>query len=365
MRPQRPAHTGISAPAAVILGVVVLLVCAVALLNLVNVPKVIFRPGPVYDTLGEVDGASVISVDGAQTYPTSGSLDFTTITVTGGPQFPVSAWDWIVAQVDPSTAVTDEEDVFPDNATPAQVREQNIELMQNSQEEAAVVALRATGEDVPEQVKVAQVLVGAPADGVLRADDEILEVDGTPISNAEEVREALQDFDPGTEVDLLVGRDGEERTIAVPTEEGEVPEGEDSGPTIVGVFLRPDFVLPFEVTIDAGNVGGPSAGLMFSLALYDTLTPGPLTGGADIAGTGTITSTGDVGGIGGIRQKMLGAQQSGADYFLAPAANCGEVVGHVPDGLTVTSVETFEQARTSVEAIAEGADDALPTCPIG
>jgi PDZ domain-containing protein len=111
------------------------------------------------------------------------------------------------------------------------------------------------------------------------------------------------------------------------------------------------------------DIGGPSAGLIFSLAVYDTLTPGPLTGGNDVAGTGSIDSDGKVGPIGGIRQKMFGAKDAGADWFLAPEANCSEVVGHVPDGLRVFAVSSFDEALEVVRAIGEGeATDGFPSC---
>lgn len=353
--PTRPAHTGISARAATALLLTVVLVTVVALLNLIEVPKVIYRPGPVYDTLGEVDGTAVITVEEAETFPTSGRLDFTTVTVSGGPRFPVTAWDYLTSYLDTSTTRADEADVFPPDVTADQIREQNVALMQNSQEEAAVVALRAVGETVPEQVKVAQVVVDAPADGVLRVNDEIRQVDGRDIGNPGEVRDILQEFDPGDEVPFRLVRDGDEQTIDVPT-------GQDEDRTVIGVYLASDFDLPFEVTIDAGNVGGPSAGLMFSLALYDTLTPGELTGGLEFAGTGTINSVGEVGPIGGIQQKMIGADRAGADYFLAPAGNCDEVVGHEPDGLKVARIDTFDQARDLLQDLGEGTEVEVPTC---
>ena len=113
--------------------------------------------------------------------------------------------------------------------------------------------------------------------------------------------------------------------------------------------------------IHAGNVGGPSAGTMFALGIYDTLTPGAMTGGQQIAGTGTIDPAGKVGPIGGIRQKLVGARDGGADCFLAPADNCDEVVGHVPDGLQVVRISTFDEARQAVEAIA--AKHGQAACP--
>ena len=147
-------------------------------------------------------------------------------------------------------------------------------------------------------------------------------------------------------------RDGSERTVQART-------AEVDGRTVIGVSLRLDYDLPVDVTINTGSVGGPSAGLMFSLAIYDVLTPGELTGARDIAGTGTMEDDGSVGPIGGIRQKLVGARAAGADYFLAPAENCDEVIGHVPDGLRVVRVATFDEGLGAVEAIEEACDQRL------
>ncbi len=117
------------------------------------------------------------------------------------------------------------------------------------------------------------------------------------------------------------------------------------------------------MTIQLDNVGGPSAGMMFALGIVDQLTPGELNGGENVAGTGTIDAEGTVGPIGGIRQKLYGARDAGAEYFLAPAANCDEVVGHVPDGLQVIRTGTLEESLDALSVIAEGGDVAsLPTC---
>jgi PDZ domain-containing protein len=152
-----------------------------------------------------------------------------------------------------------------------------------------------------------------------------------------------------------VRRAGAEKVLKVRTIDAE-------GKAVVGILLRTEFVFPTKVSINAGDVGGPSAGMMFSLAIYDKLTPGSLTGGLNIAGTGTINSAGAVGPIGGIQQKLVGAKRGGAVWFLAPADNCNEVVGHVPEGLKVVKVATFTQARDAVMAIAAKNTKSLPTC---
>lgn len=362
--PPNPPHTRISWTTGLLLALAVLLVLGVALLNLVTVNKVIYRPAGVHDTLGEINGDPVVHVEGLETFETSGSLDFLTIMVEGGPRSDVTAWDWLLAEFDASSSVYDADQIYPPDVTAQQIQEQNVELMQRSQNGAAVVALRAIGVKVPEDVKVAQIIKGAPAADTLEVNDQILMVDGTKIAKPAEVSDILQGFEPGDAVPFSVLRDGETVSLEVPTGESDPDPLEPDAPTrtVIGVFLASDYELPYEVTIDAGNVGGPSAGMMFALAIYDKVTPGALTGGLNIAGTGTISSDGGVGGIGGIQQKMYAAERAGVDYFLAPAENCDDVVGNIPDGLQVAKVENFEQARDLVEALGKGEDVALPQC---
>jgi len=128
------------------------------------------------------------------------------------------------------------------------------------------------------------------------------------------------------------------------------------------VLIDPTFDMPVDVTISIDDIGGPSAGTMFALGIIDKLTPEDEADGEVIAGTGTMDVTGAVGPIGGIRQKLAGAERDGADWFLAPAGNCDEVVGHVPDGLRVVRVATLHEARVAMEAIGAGEAGDLPTC---
>lgn len=358
---QSPPHTGITRRSGGALTLVVLAVLVAAILNWVTVDRVVYIPGPVYDTLGTIDDQPVVAVEeGLSTYPTDGELYLTTVRLDGGPGEEVTAWEWLRASLDPALSVYPREQVFRQDTTAEQVREQNTELMQHSQQDAAVVGLRAAGVEVPEDIMVAQVIVDAPADGVLHVDDQILRVEGEAVTDTETVRSRLQEVEAGQVATMTVVRDGEELEIDVPT-----TRDEDSGRTIVGVYLAPRYELPYEVTIQAGRVGGPSAGLMFALAVYDRLTPGALTGGASIAGTGTITGLGNVGPVSGVAQKMHASQRAGVDLFLAPADNCDEVVGAEPSGLLVVPVTTFDEALGYVEQVVS-ADDvgdlALPAC---
>jgi PDZ domain-containing protein len=227
--------------------------------------------------------------------------------------------------------------------------------MVDSQQEAIAVALRATGRTVPQHLVLAEVAPDAPSAALLRAGDVVEAVDGTPVTTSEQIRAAISRHRPGEFVQLRLLRHGTEISVAAKTRSS-------AGRTTIGVFLGLRFTFPVDVKINAGDVGGPSAGTMFALGVYDKLTPGALTGGQNIAGTGTIDVTGTVGPIGGIRQKLAGARAGGAQWFLAPSADCNEVVGHVPDGLRVVKIATFDQARSSVEAIAAGRGASLPTC---
>ena len=332
-----------------------LLIALGALSTMVGLPYVVMKPGPITDTLGQLAGKQLITVSGAPTYPTQGALDFTTVRIAGGPGDRVTVWELLTAAVRPSEEVVDEELYYPKGVTDKQVEEESTAEMIDSQQEAIAVALKAVGQKVVEHVTIGQVAKDAPSAALLKAGDEIVTVDGKAVTNSDAVRAGVSAHKPGESVALGLVRDGKSITVAAKTRDAE-------GRATVGVFLGIRFEFPFDVKINAGNVGGPSAGTMFSLAVYDTLTPGPLTGGQKIAGTGTINSAGQVGPIGGIQQKLVGAHDGGAKWFLAPAANCDEVVGHVPDGLRVVRIATFDEAKTAVEAIADKRADSLPTC---
>ena len=326
-----------------------------ALSTMVGLPYVILKPGPITNTLGKLAGQQLITVSGAQTYPTSGALDFTTVRVSGGPGYRVTVWDVLTAAIKPSEVVVDEQLYFPQGVTDKQVEEESAAEMIDSQQEAIAVALKAVGQKVVKHVVIGQVAKDAPSAALLKAGDEIVTVDGKAVTDSDAVRTGVGAHKPGETVALGLVRDGKTLTVTAKTRDAD-------GRATVGVFLGIRFEFPFDVKINAGNVGGPSAGTMFSLAVYDTLTPGPLTGGQQIAGTGTIDAAGQVGPIGGIQQKLVGAHDGGAKWFLAPAANCDEVVGHVPDGLRVVRIATFDEAKTAVEAIADKRADSLPTC---
>ncbi len=324
-------------------------------------PYVVERPGPVFDTLGEVEideGETVplIDIPDETTYPTSGQLDMLTVYIDGSRDRPLAWIDVATAWFDPSRTVLPVDAVYPAGQTDEEADEESAVAMDTSQQDAVAAALGELDIDYTSVFVVASVVEGSAAEGVLAAGDEILTADGATIAGVQDLRDALLAAGVGTPVDLGIRRDGAARTVTV------TPTAGDDGAPVIGVYAASRYDFPIDVSIRLQNVGGPSAGMMFALAIFDKLTPGELTDGEHIAGTGTIAGDGSVGAIGGIVQKMYGAQNAGADWFLAPSANCGDVVGRIPGGLEVFSVSTLEEAIAAVEAIAEGDVAELPRC---
>lgn len=337
----------------------ILMIGAIAgtvVLGTLPAPYVLESPGPVYDTIGDIelagDDVPVIEIDGEQTYPTSGSLDMLTVTLRGSRQNPLSWVDLAIAWFDPTRALLPVDLVYPDGQTEQQSDAESAADMADSQQEAVAAALAELGIDYTSTVTVTSTIEGYPADGVLLPGDRILTVDGDQIDGVTELSAALAARPVGSTFQIGIERDGEKQTVEVTTE----ASPDDPARPIVGIQPGASYDFPFDVTVNLGDVGGPSAGTMLALGVYDKLTPGELTGGERIAGTGTITADGEVGAIGGIRQKMYGAQAAGADWFLAPQSNCDEVVGHIPAGLEVFAMSTLGQALDAVETIADGGD---------
>lgn len=352
------------------LGVWALIIALISLvvLTFLPTPYVFQRPGPVYDTLGSAassDGEQVplIAIDGAETYKTSGSLNLTTVQVVGNRERTPSWFELAMAWMDSSRAVVPIDAVFPEGVTTEERDENNAMLMINSQHEATAAALEQLDYDTGAKVRVHAALEDTPADGLLEEDDVIVSADGEKVTSAAALRAIIQDSE-GNPVELAVLRDGDEQDTVEITPELDTSTGVDTW--LIGITLTTDYDFPIDVAIQLDNVGGPSAGMMFALGIVDELTPGALTGGHDIAGTGTIDATGEVGPIGGIRQKLYGARDAGATFFLAPESNCDEVVGHVPDGLQVISTGTLQESLDALDVIAEDGDiESLPSCAAG
>jgi PDZ domain-containing protein len=322
-------------------------------------PFVTYEPGLTVDVLGKNDdGKEIIEVTGHKAYRDDGQLRMTTVYVSqpepkGSNNLFELMHDWVSKDdaVYPYDAVYQKGETVEDN------RQQGEQEMTSSQDAATAAALEEMGYDVTEPV-VAAVVPKTPAAGVLEPGDVIVEVDGTPTRTTDDVIAAVSKAQAGTPVRIVVRRDGKARTLTV------TPVETDGRPQ-VGVQLgtRAKGKLPVDVSVGIDpSIGGPSAGLMFSLGIYDTLTPGSLTGGKTIAGTGTMDASGTVGPIGGIQQKIVGARDAGAELFLVPPDDCQDALGAPNGDMRLVKATTMHDARKAITAWVKDPDATLPSC---
>ena len=327
---------------------------------LVPLPFVTYEPGLTVNVLGDNDeGEEIIEVTGRRAYRDDpGQLRMTTVYVSQPrPKGKNNLFELMRDWISDESAVYPYDAVYRKDETVEQNREEGAAQMTSSQDVATAVALEEMGLDVTEPV-VSAVSDGTPADGVLEPGDVILSVDGEKVTTSDEVVDEVTSVEPGEEVTLVVRRDGERTRVVL------APEEVDGRPQLgvsVGTQVKPD--LPVDVTININpSIGGPSAGLMFSLGIYDTLTPGSLTGGAVIAGTGTIYAAGQVGPIGGVQQKIVGAREAGAELFLVPPANCADALGAPNEDMRLVRADTVHDARMAIDAWVKDPDAELPSC---
>jgi len=327
---------------------------AIAVAVLVPVPYVILGAGPTLNTLGkDSSGQPLIVISGHQTYPTSGHLNMVTVSYQGGPGANLNIFQALRAWLDPSEAVVPESELFPAGQTAQQTQQQDTEQMASSQETATAAALTALHIPYVTQVEVTATVPGYPASTVLKAGDMILAVDGKPVTGQSGLSSLINAHPAGSTLRLTVLRGGKTTQVGV--------RSTKSGDTaVIGVQVQEQYKFPFTVKFSVGDIGGPSAGMMFALGIIDKLTAMNLTGGKFIAGTGEITPAGQVQPIGGIQQKMVGARDAGATVFLTPAANCADTAGAVPAGLRIVKVATLTQAITDLEALKAGKP--VPSC---
>ncbi len=324
----------------------------------IPVPYVMTSPGPVFNTIGEVNKIELISISGTETYPTEGELDMTTVSEYGGPQEGLDMFQAIWGWIDPDRRVVPRESVYPEGETEEENTARNVEAFSTSQSYAIAAAMDYLDQPIKEQVIVTSVGLDTPAQDKLRAGDEILTVDGVQMTTPEQVVEAVRSKPIGTDLNFSIMRGGTKLEVVVTSGTRlDDPETEQNEATIpyIGIGIDINYSAEFEIKFGVTGVGGPSAGTLFAIGIIDKLTPGALTQGKIIAGTGTIDPAGNVGEIGGIQQKLIGARDAGAVLFLAPAGNCDEVIGHIPDGLTVAAIETLEDAMDEIEAFNAGA----------
>ncbi|WP_405388725.1 PDZ domain-containing protein [Streptomyces sp. NBC_01102] len=356
--------------------ILIALLCAGVL---IPVPYSEMSPGPTVNTLGDARGEPVLHITGHKTYPTSGNLNMTTVRVTGA-EYDMNIVEAVYGWLAHDSVIVPHDTLYPDGKTEEESTQENAEEFSQSQESAKVAALEELKIPVTSRVVVSTVLKDSAAQGELHAGDVIKAVDGTAVEQPEDVAKLVTEHKPGEDVVFTIipakaaaaaEKAGKEpkgsQKITLTTRKAPAdpadPSAEDRA--VVGIQAGTDHTFPFDVDIKLADVGGPSAGLMFSLGIIDKLTPGNLTGGKFIAGTGTIDDSGTVGPIGGINMKLVGARDAGARYFLTPDDNCAAAASDTPSGLTLVRVKTLDDAKSSLEKIGAGDTAGLPSCSAG
>jgi PDZ domain-containing protein len=337
----------------------------------IKVPYSEMSPGPTVNTLGEHDGEPVLQISGRKTYPATGHLNMTTVRVTSA-NYNMNLVEAVYGWLAHDNKVVPHDTLYPDGKTEQQSTQENAEEFSQSQESAKVAALKELGIPVKSWVIVSTVVKGSPAEGRLHAGDVIKSVDGTAVKAPGDVAKLVTKHKPGEKVVFTVVPAKEQaaaekagKTATATTDVTiTTAKSSDSGASraIVGISAGTDHTFPFSIDIKLADVGGPSAGLMFALGIVDKLTPGDLTGGKFVAGTGTIDDSGTVGPIGGIELKTIGAREKGAQYFLTPKDNCASAAKDTPDGLTLVKVNTIDDAMNALKDISSGKTADLPKC---
>lgn len=326
----------------------------VALTAILSLPQLVVPfaaegPGPLFNVLRDVDGTNIINVEGehVDTQESKGQLSMTTVSVHHNLTLPHAFAMWANSEND----IVPIESVFPPGTSKDAVEEQNKMMFTESEANATSAALAELG--LPTKTVVALVQKDSAADGELEVDDEIVKVGNDAVSRPEQVKAAVASKAPGEKIDLTLKRKGKELTKSV--ELGE--DSENPGVSMLGIGMSAQPAGNTEVDYKLSGIGGPSAGLMLSLGVIDKLSPGDLTEGRRVAGTGTIDAAGRVGEIGGIKHKIRAARKEGAEMFFVPAGNCAEALAADAGPMRLIMVQELAGA---VEALKDPA--AAPSC---
>jgi len=310
-----------------------------------RVPYLVESPGPTFNTLGQDDGKDIIAISGHPVTPTSGHLNLMTvsastqnITILGA----VRGW------LRHDEVVVPHDALYPPGTSEQQQNEQNSQDFLVSQQNAVEAAGCELG--YPKGLGVNSVSADSPNAAALKNGDQFVSVAGARVTDDVALRKIIAAHRAGDRLPAVVLRAGKQVQTTLLLQ---APAAQTGTPRI-GITIVQGCLLPFQVTLSLTGIGGPSAGLMFTLGVIDKISTHDLTHGRFIAGTGTIEPSGKVGPIGGIALKMIAARRAGAAVFLAPASNCDDVKGNIPSGLDVIKVTTLHDAITSLDASASG-----------
>lgn len=334
----------------------VLFVLLAVAIVLIPVPFVTWRPGQTVDVLGSTAEGPLIEISGLPVSSSGGTLLMTTVSTTRVDSR-VSLPEALIAHAFEDSDALPRDVVYPAGKSDEEVQNEAVAMMDTSRGNATVAALRAAGQTVTEMPMVAAVVLSGPANGLLQPGDLVEAIDGVEVTTNDEVREAIHKRNVGDPVVFRVIRDGNVTSITVTT-----VKGADGHPN-VGIRASIGYRYAPTVTyrIDPAIVG-PSAGLVFALAIYDRVTDGVLTKDSKVAGTGAIDAVGRVSAIGGIREKVKGAEKAGATVFLLPQANCSDL-GGLNTSMRLIPVTTLKDAIAALQLLEEGkTDEEVPSC---
>ncbi|MGI9667700.1 MAG: YlbL family protein [Acidimicrobiia bacterium] len=313
----------------------------IAILWPITVPYYTLSPGPVYDT------TDFVTVEDGQVSE-NGEMFFLTVSLKEA-----NVFEWAAGQLDEAVDISPRQNIRPSGVSPEQLRRESLAAMEQSKNDATFVALTKLGYEVTLTGTGALVIETIPdtgADGVLFPDDVIVEMNGETVAFRSDVIAGLTGLEIGDVVNMLIERPIEEalnefEDLSVDITLG--PHVDDPTRPMIGVLLdnnEPIVEWPVNVEIDSQNIGGPSAGMMFTLEIMDQLTPDEITNGERVAGTGTIAKDGTVGPIGGVKQKVFGAIDAGAIAVLVPAANYDDALEAANGRIEVVRVEDIDDA---------------------
>lgn len=334
-----------------------LFVTLAALLVVIPVPYVAWRPGQTIDVLGSTSSGPVIDIAGLPTYDTPGKLLMTTVSTTRVDST-LSLPEAVFVHLAEDSDAMPREVIYPPGKSSTQVQSEAVAMMDESRINATVAALRAAGVPVTELPRVESVVLSGPSAGRLMPGDLITAVDDIAMKTVADVAARISGHAVGDVIVFTVLREGLEQTVSVTS----AASNTDAKRPVVGISLDTGFRYAPQVTFGVDqNVTGPSAGLVFALGIYDRITEGALMDDRVVAGTGEIGPGGRVARIGAIREKIAGAERDGAEVFLVPEDNCGDI-GDLDSDLLLVEVSTLKDAIAALQLINEGNTAEVPTC---
>lgn len=303
----------------------------------IELPYLAYSVGPVSDA------ADAVVVEEVDYFPPEGELLMLTVV-----HQDVNVFEALIAGFDPTIDLVRKQAVRRVDETDEEYRNRVLQQMSDSNFRSIAVALGHLGyELVPTEVVINDIVPEVPAAGILELGDTVTAVNGAAIKSVDDFAPALDGYGVGDVIDMTVLRG--DQTVEVKVELAE--REEEPGEPMIGIVLGELTEPPFPIALEAGDVGGPSAGMMHAVAIIDTLTEGELTQGRVIAGTGTIDFDGNVGNIGGIRQKVVAAEAAGADYIMVPEGNYESALTAPRDKIEIVPIATLDEAITFLEGL--------------